>query len=405
MNLKVGLTVLALLTWATIASPANTVAAATLRAAPDPTTCLDQTNLESYFPANTTGTITLPPDTCWTTTSSLLLQGYENLTVEGNGDTVYGPSVPQSEWLPILELYQDPYLEIDDLTLVGPGTSPGGANYEGGTGIICESDPYLTLDGVTIAETSGDGIGFYPSGVHETPISWIYDGASDYVTVENSLIQSVGYHGITIEALKNATFESNNVNGVATDAIDMEYDGGIGAPDPIDGPGTPEDHISFIGNTFQNDLYVTLNVANTGSTTVNNLTFDDNQLTGAGTWSEFDISGVSGGYPVYDLSIEDNTTTAETGGPNPQDAIDLTDVDGATIEGNTFPWYWYVEPANTADLYKVAVYADSTSSGVDDENNTYIGALEPDSGNIAISCGNTYLVNAYQDQQITQPAC
>lgn len=367
-----------------------------------PDDCQPSSDLVALFKDVTSGTVTLPPGTCWTITNTLRLQGVSDLTVNGNDDTIEEPSPPSSGWSPMLELSQDSNLTIDDLNLVGPSRS-GNAETEGQSGIVVEADSSLTLDAVDMMDIPGDFMDLYPPDVNDSPIADLPDGANQDVVVTNCTWVGSGYHGVTIEAVSGATFEGDTIAGVHVDAIDMEYDSGIDAPDPLTGPGWPQDDVTFNGDTFANDGGVTLNVANTGSTTVENLAFDGNYLTGS-TMAVFDVSGVRGGNPITALTIEGNTAAVATGGPNPNDTIHLTDIEGAAVEDNDFPWYWYTEPAHTADLYKIAVEA-VDSTGVDVVDNTFPGAALPSAGTVAESCGNTYLVMAWQDQAAAQASC
>lgn len=365
-----------------------------------PTGCRPAADLVQLVTRDT-HTIDLPPRRCWTVTRPLVLQAHTDLTVDGNGDAITDPA-RGTGWSPILELFQDQNITLRDLRFYGPGT--GGNEYtEGDFGIIMESDHDVRLVDVSIVGVAGDFLGLYPAGVQEHQRPGYPDGANVNVTVRDCDWTSSGYHGVTIEAVRGATFEGDTIARVHTDAIDMEYDGGIDAPDPLTGPGWPQSGVSFRDDTFYDDGGVTFNVANTGSTTVNDLVFEDNRLTGS-TSAIFDVSGVSGGHPVTALTISGNTAEVATGGPNPNDTIHLVDVDGATIAHNRFPWYWYVEPAHTAHLYKTAVDA-SDSTGVTVEDNTFPGAQAPASGSIAVSCGNTFSVLAWQDLPSSQPPC
>lgn len=364
-----------------------------------------RTFLQSLHPGSA---VVFPAGACYLVQHTLVLQDLQGDTIDGQGSTFERP-VPPAEggdgrWAPQLALFRDSQVTIENLTIEGPGG--GGEATEAESGIVVESDTDLTFDHVDMAQITGDDFGAYPWHTHEPPL--VDPSAPDLpdtdgLVVENCTWTGAGYHGITIEALQDATFTDDVISGAATDAIDMEYDGGVA--NPAAGYDFPQQDITFSHDRFVNDGYAVLVVHNTGSVAVDELTFTDNQLMGS-TTSRFDIAGVPGHHPVTGLTISDNWAQAATAGPDPVDTVYLTDVQGAVVSGNTFPWAWIVRPAHHADLVKVAVEVGRTSTGVSVEDNRFPGARLPAAGpGVTADCGNTYGVNALGQRQVTQPGC
>lgn len=367
--------------------------------------------LRLFFQALPAGTaVVFPPGACYIVQRPLVLQGLIGDTVDGQGATFERPVAPIAPgpglWWPELELFRDSQLTVENLTISGPGGHGVGLEDEGG--IVVESDTGLTFDHVDMDQITGDDFGAYPWHTHEPARSTNPSAPdipdTDGLTVENCTWSGSGYHGITIESLQHATFTDDVIEGAPTDAIDMEYDGGV--DNPAAGFDFPQRDITFSHDRFVDDGYAVLVVHNTGSVAVDDLSFTDNQLLGR-TTSRFDVAGVLRHHPVTDLTISGNWAQAATAGPNPVDTVFLDDVQGATVSGNTFPWAWIVRPAHHADLLKLAVEVTRSSSDVVVEDNRFPGALSPtnDSPGIRSDCGNTYGVNADGQRQITQPRC
>jgi hypothetical protein len=365
-------------------------------------TCQSASALVSVVDAATPGsTVTLPAGSCYDTPGPLIIQGVSDVTVDGNGAvlvrTQAGP-LSLTDWKPQVELFQDSGLIIKDLTVRGP-QSTGGVYGEPQSGVIVESCQDVTLSDVNIVDEAGDLVGLYPPGVHMTAKAGLYKGPNENIVFNGGQWSGAGFHAATVEAAIGATFTNLSISDINIDGFDFEWDGGVHNPQL---PGPPQEQVTISHNTFDNVNDVVVNVNDTGATQVSNLAVEDNALTGH-TWATFDI-GVTGNdsLPIQGLTISGNTSQSAEEGPG-MDGVDLAHIDGAMVSDNTFPYAWATQPAATANLSRTAVTA-SQSTSVDVEDNTFVGAVSPASG-AAASCGNTYLVSAWQDQLTTQAPC
>ncbi len=346
-------------------------------------------------------TVTLAPGSCYDTPNPLIIQGVNDVTVDGNGvllvRTQAGP-LTLTDWKPQVELFQDSNLTLSGFTVQGP-QSTGGVYGEPQSGVIVESCQNVTLNNVNIIDEAGDLVGLYPPGVHMTAEPGLYKGPNENIVFNGGQWSGAGFHAATVEAVIGATFANLSISNINIDGFDFEWDGGVWDAQI---PGPPQEQVTIAHNSFYDVNKVVVNVNDTGATQVSNLAFEDNALTGH-TWATFDI-GVTGNdsLPIQGLTISGNTSQTAEEGPG-MDGVDLAHIDGALVAANTFPYAWATQPAATANLSRTAVTA-SLSSSVDVEDNRFVGAVSPASG-ATLSCGNTYRVTAWQDQLTTQAPC
>jgi hypothetical protein len=364
--------------------------------------CQAATNLMRVVDSVSPGsTVSLAPGACYSTPAPLVIQGVNDVTIAGNGArlvrTAAGP-ITTTDWRPQVELFQDSGLTVSDLTIQGP-QAKGGANGEPQTGVIVEACQRLALNNVNIVDQVGDFMGLYPTGTHMTRRPGYYDGDNTDVTVDGGEWKGAGFHAAVVEDAVGASFTHLAISDVNVDGFNFEWDGGVDNPDL---PGPPQQQVTIADDTFSDVHDVILNVADSGAEQVGGLAFENNALSGH-TWATFDV-GVNGNdsLPVQGLTITGNTSQTPEDGPV-SDGVDLAHVDGALVADNVFPYAWTTQPAGHADTTRTAVTA-SQSGGIDVEDNTFLGAASPGSG-VTVSCGNTYLVTAWQDRTASQPAC
>ncbi len=169
--------------------------------------------------------------------STLLIAGTDNTTVDGNGatfeQTSYACDTNDTE--PVLTLQSNANLSISDVTLKGPYMSEqcGGDESEGDYGVLIEArvsgnsldsrtlgNDGVTMNGVTIEDMNGDGITTLPltnPPGDQPAINWNF-------TFENGTLANIGYHGLTPQSSNGFDFVNNTVSNVHN-FIDLEDDG------------------------------------------------------------------------------------------------------------------------------------------------------------------------------------
>ena len=158
----------------------------------------DTTSALSEFlatvPANST--VALPKTACFIINETLLLQGTTGLTIEGNGSTLEQTASPTNP-APLVELWHDANLTIENLTIDGAyNGSNGGEGEEGDYGIQFEADSGVTLTNDAVSNIQGDFLYFSPP--YDVTTS---DALSTGITITNSTFTNAGYHGLTVESV------------------------------------------------------------------------------------------------------------------------------------------------------------------------------------------------------------
>jgi hypothetical protein len=273
--------------------------------------------LNSWFaslPDDTT--VDLPSNGCYLVSNSpsslFAIENTKGLTINGNGTTlqqsVYdnqGTAVPGQ----ILTLGSNSSLAITNLTVKGPSSSGGPAD-ENDAGILMWQNNGVDLNGVTITTVEGDGLDVYPLG-NQPGVNW-------NVTVENSTIEDIGYHGITPEAADGFSFENSTLS---SGDIDAEVDFSCESSWPNDDCGTlTQPNIGVVNMTIKDDSFPNGMALEDGMSClpVGNWTIEGNDLGTGGLDLQFDttysltLSALTTCGQYSGLTIEDNTSTATT---------------------------------------------------------------------------------------------
>ncbi len=280
-------------------------------------------NFLAKVPAN--ATVTFPAGGCFIINETLLLQGTTGLTIEGNGSTLKQTASPTNA-APIVELWNDENLRIEDVNIDGAyNGSNGGEGEEGDYGIEFESDSGVTLTNDAVSNIQGDFL--YLSPPYDVTTS---DALSTGITVTNSTFTNAGYHGLTVESVgcptlatcNGLTISGDTFRGIGTDAMDFEYDE---YSTPFNPDGTPywaaQDDVTITHNTWIN-------------------------------WGNDWFASVQGQLPGVQeqhLTLSDNTLEAdspifEVVGTNGADTTTASIDDYWTITGNRFVTGYYGEP-------------------------------------------------------------
>jgi hypothetical protein len=320
------------------------------------------------LPANST--VNFPKNGCYMISTTLAIHNKTGLTINGNGTRIYQdvPGPESSPVDPIMELYENTNLAINNVTVHGDynGTN-GGSYYEGDLGWLLEANHGVTLTGDTTEYAQGDCI-----ELNSPDNSFITPGdvsLNTNVNVLNSTFNYCGYHGLSIEAANGALFQGDTFSNMGTDAMDFEHDiysTGMSNGQPnyaaeenitishdtwttfggdwfasVQGqtPGVAEHNVVLNGNTINSstkaiEVLGTNPNATTAPYDFTNLTIENN------TWSGSDPidsspSGMNITY-VEGLTLRDNNFAFGYSGSPSLDVMQLNAVTPTTIEGNTF---------------------------------------------------------------------
>ena len=172
--------------------------------------------------------VRFPPLACYVVNETLLLQGATDLTIDGNGATFEQPAQDGASPAPILELWEDTNLKINNLTIKGgfDGTN-GGEGFESDYGIQMEADNGVLLSQDTVEDIQGDWV--YLSPPYDLSDT---DALSTNITLTSDTFLNAGYHGFTVEsvgcltikACNGLTIQASTMTNIDVDAMDFEYD-------------------------------------------------------------------------------------------------------------------------------------------------------------------------------------
>jgi hypothetical protein len=360
--------------------------------------------------------VDLPPQACYSvsnTSTTLTLNEVNGLTINGDGaalrQSVYeGGACGNNEVQPVITLTSDTNITINDLTIDAPGNC-GGAYNEGDYGILLgqatPGNTDITFNGVTVANTDGDGLAVYPQ-------LGTCCGINTDITFENGAFTNVGYHTITPEGVNGLTISSNLFTNDGN-FMDMEvdnsgYGNNFGTP-----TGNAQWNIAIKNNTFTDGSALSISSIQGTCIPQKNLLIEGNKLdaTTQGIVIVLGGSGSSSCGQDSGLTIENNVSLggahSPCGGsvasPPACSMIEVADYKDVTISGNYFtandgePQYNYFD--NTIYVPCITFMGVSTAQV---QNNTCNNAWDiwdatqaqftsSDYPNTAISdCGNTY---------------
>jgi hypothetical protein len=360
--------------------------------------------------------VDLPANACYAvsnTSTTLTLHKVNGLTINGDGATLHqsvyeGGQCGNNHVQPVLKLTSDTNITVNDLTIDAPGNC-GGAYNEGDYGILLgqatPGNTNVTFNGVTVANTDGDGLAVMPQ-------LGTCCGINSNVTFENGAFTNIGYHTITPEGVNGLTISSNRLTHDGN-FMDMEVDNNGNG----NGDGTPTGNaqwnITVKNNTFTDGSALSVSSVQGTCIPQKNLVIEGNVLdaTTSGIAIVLGGSGSSSCGQDSGLTIENNVSFggghSPCGGsiaaPPACSMIEIADYKDVTISGNYFtandgePQYNYYD--NTIYVPCITFTGVSTARV---ENNTCNNAWDiwdatqaqfpsSDYPNTAIGdCGNTY---------------
>ena len=291
--------------------------------------------------------VDLPANACYAvsnTSTTLTLNTVHGLTINGNGATlrqsVYeGGQCGNNDVQPVLRLTSDTNITVNDLTIDAPGNC-GGADNEGDYGILLgqatPGNTNITFNGVTVANTDGDGLAVLPQ-------LGTCCGINTDVTFVNGAFTNIGYHTITPEGVNGLTIEGNRL---ADDGnfMDMEVDNN-------EAPGAT--------------------CANATGTAQCDVTVEDNSFTGGAGMSINSLQGIC--IPQGNVTIEDNTLDDTTSGISMllggSGSATCSRDSGLTVKGNVSlgpaksPCGGSITGGPACSIIEIADYSDVTITG------------------------------------------
>ncbi len=353
-------------------------------------------------------TVRLPPNGCFNVAQSVWIHNTRGLTIYGDQATlrqpVAGPASGPIQSL--LFLTQDSGLAIYNLNINGADNgSNGGKYYEGNFGLLLEADHGVVLAGIRAANIQGDCIDLNP------PDSGVTGG--DYtlntrIAIVYSSFTNCGYHGVTVESVNGAVFDSDTFSNIGVDAIDFEF--GVYSTGYLNGQPTfdAEDNIRFTNDTWNNfgddwfasiqgqlpgvqEQHVTLarNTINSPAPLV--------EIAGAPTSNSFyQTSGIAI-WGNRGLQAARSTTAGSILDPYAGSAMTFQNASNVTIAGNSLPIY-DGEPGYFPNTPYLAALRANGVNGLSVWGNSFAGALgifHPYSSQDSAvkACDNSYQVN------------
>lgn len=251
-----------------------------------------------------------------------------NLTIDGNGSTFKALSLggTNSPWWTITA---GSNVELENMTVQGPNPNAGvhdganaynGTDYEWQHAYSFDGTQGGTLDNVQAYNIFGDFVeaDFDPRG----PDSIANNPPARNILVENSHFDGNGRMGIGLTDVVGFTLRNSYLGDVNMAAVDLELDVNY----------EYGQNINITGNTFGLvRLAVLDNYGSGDGTTVGNVTFSNNTMTGAlyGCRPPVDVMGASSGPHRSGYTVTNNNLVAYG------DAFDFGYADNINVAGNT----------------------------------------------------------------------
>ena len=364
--------------------------------------------LESWIAAQPSGSlIQTQPSGCYLVSTdpnnTFTLSGLNGDTIEGGGgytgfyqNSYNNGSCSGDPVQPVLTLQDDRNLKFENFIIAGPAGGPcGGAGNEGDYGLLIGDSTTgshnLSFQGVSIANTYGDGIAVHPDlGVCNC-------GLNTNINFDHGQLLNIGYHGITLEGVNGFTFDGNSVSQVGN-FMDMEVDqdctytnGQNGCEGLNNRPvGIAQLNVSVTNNTFTNGKGGNwIESEQAACIPQGNLNFSFNKLDSTVPMdlllggSETTSYGTNYGCPVdHNVTIAFNSSTGTSGSPcggsvvsPPNSAsIEITDYSNVIIAANS----WNLNDGNPT------YYPNTLNTGCIQLGDVYLATVEDN------TCNNGY---------------
>ncbi len=303
-------------------------------------------------------TLQLSPGACYRVEGVLELNGRNGLVVDGQGATIRSFTdgtgfVSNLSTRHHIFLYGGSNLTFTGVNIVGDNT-PGtySARYAGQAGWWVWGTQGLTLTGDTVTDVRGDFVTLGP----DTYRTWQW---ATNVSITSDQFNGSGRQGIAVTGAAGVTISDNSITNAALSAFDIEPDsgtghlnGGVPTYGGADTVTIANNIVGHAGTTFLSNYGAPAHISN-----INVL---NNTLSGFPlvVWSK-------GSSTVHRSNWTIQGNVSDYAFASPRAAMELTYVDGASISGNTAPFY--LPQIMTA----VRVWG---SSAVSVQDNVFVGA-------------------------------
>jgi len=301
--------------------------------------------------ATNVSVLSFPPNACYEIEESLYLPRRNWLDFEGSGTSFKsftngrtGPTLLNGQIAPDTDraaFYADEgtHLTWHNLNIVGSNNCTASpyyncynTAYESQAGFRFSGVTSFTIDSVNVNHVWGDFAEVDADATNGV-------GFNRYVTIKNSSGDHFGRHALTCEGCQDSTFTGNSWSTIAYDGVDMEIEcqtyctSGPDASGRYVGGG--EVNVTLANNSFADVGEVWVSISGPGL--VNNVTYSGNQIHGGDGLnffvSPFSSSSISTRYSnLYLLNNSADSLFWSSRGN-----VELVNVDGATISGNTMP--------------------------------------------------------------------
>jgi hypothetical protein len=266
-------------------------------------------------------TITFPAGACYRIDETLVIGQRTGLTFEGNGATFRtvtdGTESPSPRTRAHWRMLNATDITIRNLVIAGPntlGTASGAL--EAQHAFEVKGGLRVTISDVEVKEVFGDAVNVTKSFGGKKGDS-VPERDSEEVLVEDSDLERIGRHGISVTSARRVTLRANTLSGASRSAVDLEPTAS----------NTPVEDVSIESNTFSG--YANFMVAGAGACgSFRNITIRDNTATGGGI-----RIGKMNCLPRENLLVEANTVTLPTQGVGTGFLI-VVNLSGMTVRNN-----------------------------------------------------------------------
>jgi hypothetical protein len=250
---------------------------------------------------------------CYRVEGTLELDGRSGLDLEGNGATFKSLNAP-SDQRAMWRIVDSSNIKLQNMVVQGSyksgGTFTSSLQHAHAVDVRGSS---VDLGGLTMTDVAGDCVYF--------GLGWTSTPARSTGTLHDSTCLRTGRNAVAVAAGDNIVVQRVTTGTIGYDVFDVE---------PNSGAGFGSNNVTFDGNSIGSSKLNAYSVVESGP--VANQSFTNNRFVGVG--ARIAVSDpASAGYRAQGVRISGNSSTV----PQPPAAINVDNVDGLTISGNSIP--------------------------------------------------------------------
>jgi hypothetical protein len=265
------------------------------------------------------GTLCLAAGASYRMDGTLNVDERSGLTIDGQGAEVHATSLvghvgtgPRAPWRDHVDVSRGSNITIENLGIRSAGTCSWNQDYEGEAGVHVAGTQGLTLSGLTVTGTGGDGVeirSYKTPDVPEIP-------ASDILLTGNTF-GCIGSSGVSVTgAAERVTVQDSSYDDIGRSLIDLEM---INSEQTLDG-------FAFTGNAVGH--YGLMFLAAGGHGIQRNVTVSNNTASVV----RMKVGSPNGVVDRFGFTITDNVAGSTYYGTS--SPFTFLGVDGVTLEGN-----------------------------------------------------------------------